>query len=35
MIIGLVIVAPLFVWVWLADEPDAEDQAKTLMGALD
>lgn len=35
LIIGLVIVVPLFVRVWAADEPDAEDQAKTLMGALD
>lgn len=35
LIIGLVIVVPMFVFVWMADEPDAEEQAKTLMGALD
>jgi hypothetical protein len=35
LIIGLAVVVPLFALVWMADEPDAEDKAKTLMGALD
>lgn len=35
LIIGLVIVVPLFARVWMADEPDTEEQAKTLLGALD
>lgn len=35
LIAGLVVVVPMFVLVCLADEPDAEEQAKTLMGALD
>jgi len=34
LIIGLVIVVPLFALVWKEDKPDEED-AKTLMGALD
>lgn len=35
LIIGLVIVVPLFIGVCMADKPDTEEQAKTLLGAMD
>lgn len=35
LIIGLVVVVPLFALVWMADKPADEEDSKTLMGALD
>lgn len=35
LIIGLVVVSPMFALVWLADKPADKEDDKTLLGALD